>query len=417
MSITPADIRNAVAARLDEARQFLADLIATPSLSGEEAAAMDLAADVFARVAEVQRVPMDDALRGDKDYSDVIGGIAYTGRDNLRVVLPGAGAAKSLLLNAHIDTVPPSQGQEAPFEPRLIDGALWGRGSCDANGQVATAFLAMAALRELGVSLGGDLIAHVVVEEENGGNGTLAMVRRGEKAAGCVVLEPTERRILTSIRGAIWFRIGLRGRPGHSGKAGTTRSALKMAIRVIEILEGYHARLLAASRGDPMFDKFENPMPLTIGKLHAGNWAATAPGEAVLEGVLGLLPNTTARQVMDGLTDAIRREGGPDIADNMDIRFTYRHDASVCPADHPFVAALAEAVRGAGAEASVDAMTASCDAWLYNNQLNIPTVVFGGGSLSVAHSNTEHMPIAELAAVAEALAALAVRWCGAEERC
>ena len=136
-----------------------------------------------------------------------------------------------------------------------------------------------------------------------------------------------------------------------------------------------------------------------------------------LPGVLGLLPNTTARQVMDGLTDAIRREGGPDIADNMDIRFTYRHDASVCPADHPFVAALAEAVRGAGAEASVDAMTASCDAWLYNNQLNIPTVVFGGGSLSVAHSNTEHMPIAELAAAAETLAALAVRWCGAEERC
>ncbi len=417
MSITAADIHAAVAARTDDARRFLADLIATPSLSGQEAAAMDLAAEVFSRVATVERVAMDDSLRDDRDYSDVMDGITYSGRDNLRVVLPGSGGGERLLLNTHIDTVPPSQGQEAPFEPRLIDGALWGRGACDANGQVATVFLVMAALKELGVRLGGDLVAHIVVEEENGGNGSLAMVRRGETAGGCVVLEPTERRLLTSIRGAIWFRIKLRGRPGHSGQAGRTRSALKMAVRVIEILEGYHDRLLAASRGDPMFDRFDNPMPLTIGKLHAGNWAATAPGEAVLEGVLGLLPNKTARQVMDELTNAIRREGGPEIADNMDIHFTYRHDGSVCPADHPIVTALADAARGAGDDPVIDAMTASCDAWLYNNQLHIPTVVFGGGSLSVAHSNAEHMPIADLAAAAETLTHLAVRWCGLEEQC
>ncbi|MFW6154130.1 MAG: M20 family metallopeptidase [Planctomycetota bacterium] len=416
MPIPPADIHDAVASRLDEARQVLADLIATPSLSGEEAAAMDLAADAFARVADVERVPMDDALRDDKDYSDVIDGITYSGRDNLRVVLPGGGG-EGLLLNTHIDTVPPSQGQAAPFDPRLIDGALWGRGACDAKGQVATIFLTMAALRSLGAAPAGDLVAHVVVEEENGGNGSLAMVRRGERAGGCVVLEPTDRRILTSIRGAIWFAITLRGRPGHSGEAGGTRSALTMAVRVIEILEGYHARLLAASRGDPMFDKFDNPMPLTVGKLHAGNWPATAPGEAVLAGVLGLLPNTTAREVMDGLTEAIRREGGAAIAENMDIHFTYRHDASVCPTDHPVVTALAAAVRGTGDEPAIDAMTASCDAWLYNNQLAIPTVVFGGGSLSVAHGNGEHMPLAELAAAAETLTALALRGCGPESPC
>jgi len=417
MSITPDDIRSAVDARLDEASALLSRLIATPSLSGEEAAAIDVAAEVFSRVARVERVGMTNALRDDKDYCDVIDGIEYDGRDNLRVILPGSGEGPNLLLNAHIDTVPPSDGQESPFEPRLIDGALYGRGSCDANGQVATVFLMMAALKELGLALPGDVIAHIVVEEENGGNGTLAMARRGETAGGCVVLEPTEMRILTSIRGAIWFRITLRGKPGHSGKAGATRSALKMATRVIEILEGYHGRLLAASRGEAMFDKYPNPMPLTIGKLHAGNWAATAPGEAVLEGVLGLLPNKTARQVTDEMTEAIRHEGGADIAANFEIHFTYRHDSSVCPTDHPLVAALSSAVDDCGGRPEIDAMTASCDAWLYNNQLEIPTVVFGGGSLSVAHSNNEHMPVAELAKAAEILASLATRWCGSENPC
>jgi acetylornithine deacetylase len=199
-----------------------------------------------------------------------------------------------------------------------------------------------------------------------------------------------------------------------------------MAIRVIEILEGYHARLLAASRGldsTKMFDRFPNPMPLTIGQLHAGNWPSTAPPEALLEGVLGLLPNRTARQVMDEMTAAIRDEGGGEIAENFTIHFTYRHDSSVCPADHPLVKALVSALGAENGDGPrqgqpravpilVDAMTASCDAWFYNNQLGIPTVVFGGGSLGVAHSAREQMPLADLAKAARAIAALAIRWCG-----
>ncbi len=74
------------------------------------------------------------------------------------------------------------------------------------------------------MKLRGDVLAHLVVEEEVGGNGTLAMVRRGEQADGCVVMEPTDLRILSSVRGAVWFRVICTGRPGHSGSAGT-RSA------------------------------------------------------------------------------------------------------------------------------------------------------------------------------------------------
>ncbi|MCG3178482.1 MAG: Acetylornithine deacetylase [Phycisphaerae bacterium] len=413
MSITQEQIRQAVAACLPEARQLLADLIATPSLPGAEQAAMDRAADAFAAIAEVQRIPLCDALRDDPDYSDPVPGITYDGRSNVRAVRPGAGGGRNLLLNSHLDTVPPSQGQDDPYNPRVVDGAMVGRGACDAKGQVATIYLAMAALKKLGVKLKGSVIAHIVVEEENGGNGTLAMVRHGEPAGadGCIVLEPTECRILTAIRGAVWFRVTLTGKPGHSGQAGQTRSALDMAIRVVEILKGLHKRLLAAGRGNPMFDRFENPMPLTIGNFHAGNWPATAAGQAVLEGVLGLLPNTTAREVMAEMESAIRNEGGPDIAANFALHFMYRHDSSVVANDHPLVAAVAGACKAAGAAATIDAMTASCDAWLYNNQLDIPTLVFGGGSLSVAHSNREKMEIDQLARAAEIVAATAVDWC------
>jgi acetylornithine deacetylase len=246
------------------------------------------------------------------------------------------------------------------------------------------------------------VIGHLVVEEENGGNGTLAMARHGEKADACVVLEPTDGRILTSIRGAVWFRLTLRGRAGHSGQAGVTRSALLMARDAIAILERYHADLLAASRGLPLFDPYPNPMPITFGRLSAGNWPASAPSVATLEGVLGLLPNRTKEQVCAGMRQALEA-GGPAFTANMDLHFMYRHDSSVIDPEHPFPRALLAAAAELDYPARIDAMTASCDAWFYNNQLAIPTLVFGPGTLKVAHSKDEQIRLTDIAAAARVL--------------
>jgi acetylornithine deacetylase len=328
------------------------------------------------------------------------------------VRVPGTGGGQSLLFNTHLDVVPASQGQVRPFDPRVEADRIYGRGACDAKGQVATIYAALLAAKRLGVRLRGDVLAHLVVEEEVGGNGTLAMTRRGEKADACIVMEPTDLRILSSVRGAVWFRVVCTGRPGHSGRAGDTVSALKMAIRVIEILEQYHARLLAASRGIALFDQFPNPMPITFGKLSAGDWPATAPARAVLEGVLGLLPNKTRYQVMDEMRQALL-EGGDDwLREHFQLEFMYRHDAHVLDAGHPLVRRLEACCRESGAHGEVSAMTASCDSWFYNNQLRIPTVVFGPGSLGFAHTNNEQIGWDEISEGAAILVRFLQAWCG-----
>ena len=411
--VTPADISKAVQARLSDATKFLSDLVAIPSLSGQEQNAMACCEQAFKKLAGTERVELSNALRKDPDFSSPVEGIDYTGRWNLRAAVPGSGKGRRLLLNTHLDTVPPSEDQPNPYTPTLRDGAIYGRGACDAKGQAATIWLMMAALKDLGIKPGGDLVAHLVVEEEVGGNGTLAMARRGEKADGCIVLEPTEGVMKTSIRGAVWFRIILTGSAAHPGSGATVkpRSALDMAIRAVDILKRYHADLLAQSRGLPLFDKYENPMPLVVGRCTAGSWPATVPAQAKLEGIIGLLPNRTARQVVAEITQAIEREGGPEMAGQFKVEPTYQHDSSVCPPEHALPQALIAAAAAAGNPTRVDAMCASCDACYYNNApLNIPTVVYGGGSLGVAHSKNEHMPLAGLAKAAETLANLAVNW-------
>jgi acetylornithine deacetylase len=408
----PSDFRRAVKALTNETGQFLCDLIRFPSLPGKEDGVVRYAAQRFAEVGEVEYVPLANALREDQDYADPVRGIEYEGRSNLRVRVAGTGDGRSLLFNTHLDVVPPSQGQERPFEPRMEGGRVVGRGACDAKGQVAALFTALLALKHLDWALRGDILAHLVVEEEVGGNGTLAMVRRGERADGCIVMEPTDLRIFSSVRGAVWFRVTCTGRPGHSGRAGDTVSALKMAVRTMEILEQYHAHLLSASRGIRLFEQFANPMPITFGKLAAGDWPATAPASAVVEGVLGFLPNKTRHLVMDEMRRALLDGGDEWLRNHFTLEFMYRHDAHVLDPGHPLVTKLQASCWEAGGLGEISAMTASCDSWFYNNQLHIPTVVFGPGSLRFAHSNEEQIGLDELGEAAFILGRFLVNWCG-----
>lgn len=406
-------ISRTVQALLPETQDFLCHLLAFPSTSGKELAAMRYAHRAFRPVSsQARRVKMSDSLLSDPDYSTPIPDLRYNGRFNVRAVRKGKGGGRKVVFNAHLDVVPPSEDMQEPWTPRVEGDVIYARGACDAKGQAATAYLVFKALDRMGIRLKGDVIAHLVVEEENGGNGTLAMIRQGEQADACVVLEPTDSKVYSSIRGAVWFKLVLTGKAGHSGSAGQTRSALLMARDAIAILEKYHAGLLAASKGIALFDAYPNPMPITFGSLQAGNWPATAPSRAVLMGVLGLLPNKTKEQVCAEMRAALEQGTDEFFRQNMALEFMYRHDSSVLDPAHDLPAGLLRAASAANVRAEISAMTASCDAWLYNNQLGIPTVVYGPGSLKVAHSKAEQVSMQDIGNAARVLLAFLLDYCG-----
>ncbi len=406
-------LKDAIDRHHQAAIDLLIELIAMPSTRGHEGpVARLLATRLQDLVDSSDLVVIDDRIQQDPEYSFPLPGHTYADQPNLRLCRQGSGGGRSLIVNTHMDVVPPSLGQQDPFHGRLEDGIVYGRGACDCKGQIATLWLALAALADLDVPLKGDLIAHLVIEEECGGNGTLAFVRGPDRADAALVLEPTELKILPSVRGAVWFTTTCYGRAGHSGQAGRTVSALKEAIRAIGILEEYHSELLAASKGHPLYDAFDNPMPITFGTMHAGDWPAMAPNQATFQGVLGFLPTRTREQVMAEMRQALQSRGGDWLPEHFDMDFIYRHDCNEVPVDHPLVQTLQSASRTSGAEGTIAAMPASCDAWFYSNLIDVPAVVTGAGTLGVAHSSGEQIPVDQLLAGAEILARTIVDWCG-----
>ena len=196
-----ARIREAAARGLPDTEAFLCSILKYPSISGQEHELMLFLERAMASGSvQVARSAMSDDLLRDPDYCNPVPGIRYDGRFNLRLRRAGSGGGRTLLFNAHTDVVPPSEGMTGAWSPRVEQGTVFARGACDDKGQIALFFLVMRILDDLGIRLKGDIVAHLVNEEENGGNGSLAMARRGEKADFCIVLEPTENRLLTSIR-------------------------------------------------------------------------------------------------------------------------------------------------------------------------------------------------------------------------
>ena len=394
--------------------KLLCDLIAIPSIRGMEGDVNRYLYDYLKdKCDEIELITVDDSIMFDPDYSFPIENFTYKNTPNLRVKIKGEGEGKSVVFNTHVDVVPPSQGQEDAFKPKIVDDVIFGRGACDAKGQVATLVGLIELLKERKIKLKGDLEFHFVFEEESGGNGTLAMVRKGCKANAAIVLEPSEFAVIPSVRGAVWFDIIVYGKSGHSGRADDTVSAIKKAYEVIQILESYHDRLLAESRGkNRLFDVYENPMPVTFGILNSGNWPATTPPIAELKGVFGFLPNKNRKEIMEEMKNEIIEKGSDWLKNNFEIKFNMLHsDGNVIPEDHPLVINLVESLKRFKYPGNISAMTASCDAWLYNNQLKIPTVVFGPGSLKYAHSAQEQIKISEILDASKILLDFVTKYC------
>ena len=414
MSELRKELEAAVEGLLPEAQALLSDLIRIPSVPGEERPAIDYLRDRCGELrGQPELVPVPPDITEDEDYSHGETVSDYADRPNLAIDRPGTGGGQSLLLCTHVDVVPADPAWKDAFNPQLDGGWVVGRGAVDAKGQVAAAWLALRLLDELAIETKGTVSAHFVIEEEVGGNGALGMILAGRTADAALVLEPTGLLAHPANRGALWYRLRITGKSVHMGRIREGISAHDKAMEVIGILRRYEQRLIAESRGVPLFERYEQPVQLNVGLVRAGDWPATVPGECVLEGGVGFLPNKRMADIKRELAEAILSEADEWTRDHHSLDFPKLHnDAYQTDPEHPFVRAVAQTWDEAGLSADLFGWNVSCDARLYFHRGKMPTVVFGPGDIAQAHATGERIEMREIGAAAVALALLIARWCG-----
>ena len=130
----------------------------------------------------------------------------------------GRGEGATLVLNGHVDVVPPGgAGWTAdPWAGEVRDGRVLGRGACDMKAGLVCQLLAVRALRDAGVGLHGRVLLQSVVGEEDGGLGTFATLGRGHVGDLAVICEPTRGQIVSATAGALTFRLVVPGRSVHA---------------------------------------------------------------------------------------------------------------------------------------------------------------------------------------------------------
>jgi acetylornithine deacetylase/succinyl-diaminopimelate desuccinylase family protein len=329
-------------------------------------------------------------------------------RPNVYCTLKGSGSGMSLMLNGHTDTVPAFGMTIPPFKPMVKEGLLFGRGSVDMKGALASMMVAMRLLKDLDVPHGGDIVFAGVINEEDRSEGSEHLVRNGPHTDRCVVGEPTGLEVKVGHRGLEWLEFEFIGKAAHGGAPHKGINAINMAARfVCRVEEKLVPRL--AKRVYPL----TGPAVMNFGVIRGGTQPSSVADHCIVQLDRRWIPTENLAQVLSEYQE---------ILDELSVEDTHfqckmsRMESNMATMDHypmeialddPLVTGLKIVLESLGIQPKVSTFGGWTDGSLLSNFAHIPSLVFGPGDISVAHSPVEFVPVAELRTSALAYALLA----------
>ena len=317
---------------------------------------------------------------------------------NLFATLGGPADVPGIVLSGHTDVVP-VDGQDwssDPFTMTERDGKLFGRGTCDMKGFIATCLalapeITKAKLRE-------PIHFAFSYDEEVGCRGVGAMIdkisQRSPLPRICIIGEPTDMRVVNAHKGICAYRTTILGREAHSSKTDFGESAIFAAARLVEHLRQTANGLRdSADQSSPLAPPYTT---VSIGTLNGGSAINIVPNHCSFDWEYRPLPGEDMDSVLNSLNSFSQKVVLPEMKANFP-------EAEI----HTELIARAPALReeyDSPAEELVKALTGQNDTYVaaYATEAGLfqdagmSTVVCGPGSIDQAHRPDEYVEISQM---------------------
>ena len=377
--------------------RFLSDLVRTPSFSSKE----DKVVAVIQK--EMTRCGFDE-VRID-GLGSVIGRVGN--------------GSRVIAFDGHIDTVYPgdlTQWTFDPFTPKVEDGKIWGRGTVDQKGGVATMIHAGKLVKELGLNDQFTLLFTATVMEEDCDGLCWQYLINEEKIHPefVVITEPTNMNLYRGHRGRMEIRVEVKGRSCHGSAPERGDNAIYKIARIALEIEKLNERL----RHDPFLGKGT----ITVSEVRSSSPSLCAVADqAGLHLDRRLTSGETKESALAEVQDAARRAGYPDakvyVLNYQEPAYTGKvyptekyYPTWVLPELSPFLKSAVEAYQGALDKTPlVDKWTFSTNAVAIAGMNQIPCLGLGPGNELYAHAANEACPISHLSDAVAFYAALVAR--------
>jgi len=400
------------------AKNILRDLIKIESTTGRETKIQNYVYDLLKSIGcnKVTKITADkEKIKNDLDFID--SGHSYENRPNILGTFSNylKPAGKSLMFLCHIDTVSPEPLVNWSKNPYGEDSGhfIYGRGACDMKGGFVASILALKSIIDLNYPISGEVkFCSTIEEESGGGGGALAVLLNGYKADGIICPEP-ELQIAVASAGVCYFRIRVRGKSAHAGKA-------HRGINVIEKMNIIFDRLkmLDDKRGRevhfPLFEiTSQRSCNLNVGVYKAGNWPSTVPGEGYMEGRISFIPGENIEEIHKAIIECTIIDDDEWLKNNPpEVEwFGWQAHPWIQEINNPFIKTfmkcanlvLKDNVQFIGKAAGLDAR--------FCGRFNIPALSFGpsGGNI---HGSDEYVEFNSILDCAKVYVQMISKWCG-----
>lgn len=425
-SINPETIRDAVQSRAEEIIEWTKALIRFPSENrppnGNEAAVQKFIEDECRKLELGVDVFAPDEIPDIANHPSWLPGRIYDNdRQNVVARWKGKGDGKSILFSGHADVAPfePDNWKSCrPYEPVVKDGRLYGRGSADMKGGLATAFWALRILQELGFEPAGDILFESVVDEEYAsGNGTLASRLRGHNADLAIVAEPTCMQICPACFGAFLGELTLTGQAGMPYAGTAIPNPINGAARAIELFAEWEKQW-RRENSHPLFNKPGKELNVLLWQVDSAK-----PGEFTQMGtplatkiswIVWCHPGMTETEFYQRFRAYWEKHAKSDPAlTPFELRLEPAYHFVKpweTPVDSPAVQAVVEAFSRCEKHPDISGMQASCDLAIYGEVGRMPAVLLGPRGDNM-HAPDEWVELEDILTLTKVYANIALTWC------